>query len=32
MWRTSLGVQFQARVVERDALVVSHGLAQVEAA
>lgn len=31
MWRTALGVQFQARVAERDALVISHGLAQVQA-
>lgn len=30
MWRTNLGIQFQARVAERDALVVSHGLAQVD--
>jgi acyl dehydratase len=32
MWRSELGVQFQAKVKERNALVISHGLAQVEAA
>jgi len=30
MWRTELGVQFQARVAARDALVISHGVAEVE--
>jgi acyl dehydratase len=32
MWHTDLGVQFQAKAVERDVLVISHGLAHVEAA
>lgn len=32
MWHTDLGVQFQAKVVERDVLVISHGVARVKEA